>query len=141
MVVLWSGVGAREKYTVYAYVFQISAKLSNIHVAAPALLKASYSLALLFSHIVVPFCSSCYLKNFMRSVGEALYDPLLQLSLRFDFDMSLYAGVSVRACLHVHVQFSMARLNYLRPVPLLPGFMAYSSIPIGYSLDAPTSNS
>ncbi len=33
----------------------------------------------------------------MHSVGEALYDPVLQHSLRFDFDMNLYACVSVRA--------------------------------------------
>lgn len=113
---------------------QISDKLSNFHFATPALLKASYSPALSVSRIVVPFCSSCYLKNFLHSVVQALYDPVLQHSLRLDFDMTLYAGVSVRACLRAHVRFTMARLHYLRPVPLLPGFVAYSTFPIGQTL-------
>jgi len=78
----------------------------------------------------------------MCSVGEALFDPVLQLSVRFDFDMNLYACVSVCACLPacmcvcvcVHQRFTMARLHYHRPVLLLPGCLAYSSIPTGLSL-------
>lgn len=56
------------------------------------------------SRTVVPFCSSCYLKNFIHSVEEALYDPVLPHSLRFDSDMNLYACVRVRACLRARVR-------------------------------------
>lgn len=96
--------GARQEYTVEACVCQISDKLSRFHFAISAL-KASCSLALSVSGTVVPFCSSCYLKNFTHSVGEALHDPVLQHSLRFDFDMNLYgcAGVCVRVCLRARV--------------------------------------
>lgn len=71
--------------------------------AISAPLKALHSFSCPLSHTVVPFCSSCYLTKLIHSVGEALSDPVLQHSLRFDFDMNLYACVSVRACLCAHV--------------------------------------
>lgn len=54
-----------------------------------------------------PFCSSCYLQNFICSTAEALCDPVLQLRVRFDFDMNLYAcvkGACVCVCMHVCIR-------------------------------------
>lgn len=90
---------AQKEYTVKVCV----CKLVTHPLDFILLLKALFSLALSASHAVLPFCSSCYLKNFIHSVGEALYDPVLQHSLRFDFDMNLYACVSVLVCLRAHV--------------------------------------
>lgn len=55
--------------------------------------------------------------------------------LRYDFDMNLYACASVRACLRAHVCASeiyhgKAPLSQTS-ASLLPGVMAYSSIPTG----------
>lgn len=111
--------------------------LSSFHFAVSALLKALCSLALSVSHTVVPLCSPCYRKNFILSVREALYDPVLHHGSRFDFDMNfcmlvlLCVCVCVHMCVCVYQRFIMARLHNLRPVHQLPGFMAYSSIPIG----------
>lgn len=72
---------------------QGSARVNHVkrllHIATPAFfflffsfffLGASCSSALRLLPIVDALCSSCYLGNFMHTVGEALYDPVLHRS-------------------------------------------------------------
>lgn len=77
--------------------------LSSFHFAVSALLKALCSLALSVSHTVVPLCSPCYRKNFILSVREALYDPVLHHGSRFDFDMNFCMLVLLCVCVCVHM--------------------------------------
>lgn len=77
----------------------------------PTLLKAYCSPALSVSHIMVPFSSSCYLRNAIHSVVEAVYDPVLHHSLTSDFDTYVY--VYTHTCESYYGEATLSQTSWL----------------------------